>query len=372
MTAPQLKEYNDVLAEANKDGGLKEFGLDPMSEMLFSLNAVSPFQMLKASTAPNDRTPYSRAMSASDGTPGALAAFSATGRMYLTPTITDADLLRLRAGQRIDDKLFGFDYKFELFGKERTGRITVTAKDIAQVNTFFGDRPLDNPGYSKIYLSGAVGANNPSNDRLDVMRVEQRLKYLGWSTFGRNMQGSPDRQVAGNKWLGTPKEFRVDGSFGAEEETVLRAFYGATHYTQYYGDGSTNSGNNGFQTTAASESAKRVTSTEQNDNNLAWLNAYNAPHWQNAYTALNIPHSGQNANFKDGTDVTEENYAVSWTVDLLKAWQISFTQQGLTNARLSINGLSDPTFRFGTHNRGGHSVGMSIDLVSNKLCLRIF
>ena len=201
-------------------------------------------------------------------------------------------------------------------------------------------------------------------------KVEQRLKYLGFPAFGRNMQGAPDTRVTGNKWIGTPKEFKVDGTFAAEEETALRAFYGATHYTQYYGDGSTSSGNNGFQTTPASQDAKRVSNIEQNANNLAWLNAYNAPHWQNAYTTLNIPHSGQNANFKDGTDVTEENYAVSWTVDLLKAWQISFAQQGLTNTRLSINGFSDPTFRFGTHNRGGHSVGMSIDLGVNDFINR--
>jgi hypothetical protein len=245
--------------------------------------------------------------------------------------------------------------------------ITVTISDFTDTagRVFFGDRPLNDPGYTAFKLSGAVGAATVSDTAakaLDVFRVEQRLRYLGYSTFG--MPDGAHASVGGGKTLGKPKELKFDGIFGAEEESALRAFYGATHYKQYWKVLATNStsGANGFQTTINNVGAKTVLPGSVADTNLGWLNAYNAPHWMNIYTSFGIPFAGSTANFIDGTTAKEENYATSWTRDLLEAWVLSKGAQGLTGGKLQINGLTDPTYDFATHNRGGHSVGMGIDL----------
>ncbi|MES2770770.1 MAG: hypothetical protein V4623_02150 [Pseudomonadota bacterium] len=63
-----------------------------------------------------------------------------------------------------------------------------------------------------------------------------------------------------------------------------------------------------------------------------------------------------------------EIYSTSWTLDLLKAWAVSknkLVAQGLISAttKLQLNGLSDPSESLpNTHAKGGHSVGMGIDL----------
>ena len=63
--------------------------------------------------------------------------------------------------------------------RNRKGVAGVAAQDYArQASAFFGDRPLDNPGYSKMELTGEVKVG--STNRLDVLKVEQRLKYLGF------------------------------------------------------------------------------------------------------------------------------------------------------------------------------------------------
>ena len=124
------------------------------------------------------------------------ANFTDTGVLFLVPDITEADLVRLRAGNTVNEKFTNFNFTFKdakakpdltssatnLF--TRTGLASVTAKDYANTpNIFFGDRPLDNPGYSQFTLKGEVKAGVKTNDVLDVYRVEQRLKYLGYSAF---------------------------------------------------------------------------------------------------------------------------------------------------------------------------------------------
>ncbi|MCX6016396.1 MAG: hypothetical protein NT020_12555, partial [Chloroflexales bacterium] len=221
--------------------------------------------------------------------------------------------------------------KFKMFDDHlqadrwRTGRITIKAKDIDQVNTFFGDRPLDNPGYSEFSLKGAVGVNQ-ANDRLDVARVEQRLKYLGFPAI-----------------------------FNDQEERALRAFYASTHYRY-----NSSSLSNGIQH-ATSSDAKLVSPGGTGDTNLAWLNAFNAPHWVNVYEKFGIPINGQQGNFSNGQE-TREIYATSWSADLISGWDNYKNSQGLTTGRLQINGLTDPAYLFPTHGKGGHSVGMGLDL----------
>ena len=83
----------------------------------------------------------------------------------------------------------------------------------------------------------------------------------------------------------------------------------------------------------------------------------------NATVGLSItPKNGNNGVFTDGTDSTFEVYGTSWLVDLLKAWEQNRVAQGLTAGTLRLNGINDPAQRFPTHARGGHSVGMGLDL----------
>ncbi|MES2205595.1 MAG: tandem-95 repeat protein [Pseudomonadota bacterium] len=290
------------------------------------------------------------------------------GVLYLAARITPEKLAKLRAGENLGN----FDFQNlhvtaklkNVMGQLPAGQTikastTVNVSDFKQTagSVFIGDRPLDNPGYSEMKLSGSVGINQ-KNNILDVYRVEQRLKYLGYSVFGQ--QGGETQKI-GNYNLGLLKEFTIDGGFGKEEESALRAFYAATHYLYNAG-----SNKNGIQT-ATSNEAKTVSKINTEGSNLSWLNAYNAPHLMNVYSSLRIPLAGSSKNYIDGTSGTEENYATSWLRDLLKAWEISKNSQGLTNGKLEINGLTDPTLSlFVTHSKGGHSIGMGLDLGFSK------
>ncbi len=132
------------------------------------------------------------------------AKFADEGRLYLVPNLSANDLARLRNGQTLGEKWatdilvnFRLDatarnilakHQSDLADTLATDggfahiNLNVAAKDFAQTaNTFFGDRPLDNPGYSAMTLKGEVKTG--STDRLDILKVEQRLKYLGYYKF---------------------------------------------------------------------------------------------------------------------------------------------------------------------------------------------
>ena len=307
----------------------------------------APMQLVLDS---NDQSkPYSRTSVNSDAA-GNGAIFSTEGVLFLAPQINKADLQMLRVGQTLQEKsvTFTFTYQVKINGKvqHKQGIVTVTAKDFGQVQTFFGDRPLDNQGYSKFALSGSVGVGSGNtNDVLDVYRVEQRLKYLGYTAFGT---GSGNALVKGVR---VPDEFTVDGNLGNKEQSALKALYAETHYKY-----NRSSGSNGIQTVTAAQ-AVVATGSET----LSWLNAYNAPHWMNIYASFNIPYvtNQSNSYFTDGQNV-KEVYATSWMHDLFSVWTQVNGAQGLTTGQLRINGLTDPTFAL--RGSGGHSVGMGIDL----------
>ena len=155
-------------------------------------------------------------------------AFESEGRLYLIPNISKADLERLRAGKTIGEKWatdilikVNLDATAVQVVKKHNAALAktlnsdgdwakidlnVAARDFAQLeNTFFGDRPLANPGYSAIKLKGEVKTG--STDRLDVLKVEQRLKYLGFPAIGT---------ASGN----TIQDFDVDGKFTANEQAA--------------------------------------------------------------------------------------------------------------------------------------------------------
>ena len=313
--------------------------------------------------------------------------FETSGILYLLPNITNtaaatpgqvapqSDIYKLRVGQTLADKVIGFGYGFANNKPSlprdqinRVGGVRVDAKDYASAPAaFFGDRPLDNPGYSKMELTGGVGAGQ-TNAKLDILKVEQRLKYLGFSAFNK---ASEVAAVPGTPRV--PVEFKVDGQFDASsDELALRGFYGATHYKYNSGSNSNGMGSTNIV------SAKTVQSTGGATSTLGWLNAYNAPHWINTNTMLSIPYAtgSTTPDWQSGQGSKKEIYSTSWTADILRAAQLQRVRQTIigttdtlnpkTNTGVQkvirLNVFADPTvIPPNTHNSGGHSVGMGID-----------
>ncbi|WP_301100571.1 matrixin family metalloprotease, partial [Propionivibrio sp.] len=159
------------------------------------------------------------------------AAFKDSGVLFFVPRITDADEATLRAGGvlkgRWADFFFGCTDTSNPKDGEVFGQVDITAKDFANsANVFFGDRPLENPGYSAFTLKGAVQAGSATNDVLDVYRVEQRLKYLGYA----------------DSTSGTLKEIVEDGKFSDDEAKALKLFEKIVRYTSAIGTGQESSG----------------------------------------------------------------------------------------------------------------------------------
>jgi Matrixin len=283
-------------------------------------------------------------------------AFRTAGRLYLLPNINKDDVSVLRAGGTLADKRQS-DILVAIKladGTRKVLSLSVIARDYGTQQTFFGDRPLANPGYSSLKLSGNV-VTGATNDRLDAFKVEQRLRYLGWSRFGEGTEASIE--LVGGYTRAIPSEIKVDGVFDSLDASALKAFYGATHFI----NGLASAGFNRLSTEST-----QVISSPASTGNFGWLNAYNAPHWMNLYTALPVATTGtreaRSEFFADGTSRIHENYSTSWTHDLLKAWQVNYRAQGLTAPTLQLNGFSDPSFQVNAHGAGGHSVGMALDL----------
>ncbi len=221
MTADQL---NALTAARNKlmlPDGMKNFILDS-NDAKASAKDDATLKLITVSGG-DGITPYSRSgiHSLADGE------FIDTGRMYFAPNITPEDEKTLRNGGVIaTPKSTSLNYRFEYKdadGKWKLckGSVFVTARDYASAvfTVFFGDRPLDNPGYSKFTLQGNVGVDQ-TNDVLDVYRVEQRLKYLGYPAMGY------ERSPTNN----TLQDFDVNGEFKEEEQAALKLFEKVVRY----------------------------------------------------------------------------------------------------------------------------------------------
>ncbi|MDP2221710.1 MAG: hypothetical protein Q8K34_16195, partial [Hydrogenophaga sp.] len=314
--------------------------------------------------------------------------FAQTGILYAIPNLTDtrasapspediydrydtmrdlrSDMEKLRQGDTVSDKLSRLTFK--VWAKDEQGQleardviIWLTARD-AQHGVFFGDRPLDNPGYSAFMLNGAVG-HKGANDRVDVARVEQRLKYLGFSGFEKTR----------NNRL---REFTVDGRWDVREDTALRGFYVATNYTKpaYWWE---IPGGFGYEATALNKPDARTVAAGLP--NFGWLNAFNAPHMIDMYAALPMDRSMKQApinRFQSGhTRVANiEAYATSWVFDWLQAWrqsQDAFDRLSAAdraqvldvNKEVRIAGFTSPSgySPSGQHEAGGHSTLMAVD-----------
>ncbi len=337
---------------------LSDFEIDTMSRFAYAPTQVTSLampSMALVTTTDTTNTPTNDQIYSRLEIFGGTALFKNTGLFYMVPNLNSEDMNTLRTGGTVGDKEATLTVRFTYQGEIHTVTVTVTAKDAAH-GVFFGDRPLDDPGYSAFTLKGTVGASGADNDRLDTYRVEQRLKYLGYSAFGYKAGAATDNPS-------TLRDFAVDGQFSAWEESALRAFYADTHLRNTSDD--KNWGINKVST--------KLTVGPAADT-LDWLNAYNAPHWMNIYASFGIPTNRLNqstADFKDGTDKKFEIYGTSWERDLLEAWTLQQDKLGsIGAARLQLNGLTDPGYAFATHATGNHSIGMGIDLGVGQWIIR--
>ncbi|WP_168921806.1 tandem-95 repeat protein [Polaromonas vacuolata] len=212
------QQENVIITKA----GLSEFTISKATQDSLSLdNGLADNNALKlvmGKAANGGSEIYSRTQ------PGGLAKgdFKDSGILYLRPNLTQPDEDKLRQGMHLDaDKSVTFSYEFKETSDDKVsfewkkGLITVTAKDFINsgARVFFGDRPLENPGYSAFTLSGEVSlaaANAKTIDSLDVYRVEQRLRYLGYGLAPAAITGAG--------------EVTVDGNFSKEEAADLQLF----------------------------------------------------------------------------------------------------------------------------------------------------
>ena len=174
------------------------------------------------------------------------------------------------------------------------------------------------PGYTGSG-PGSVGQSLESqgraaNNKLFVVQQQQRLRYLGFVSQG----GAP---------------LVVDGDFGPATNSVLRTFQGAII--------------GGINTTHAN------TDGIIGPNSAAWLNAQNAPVWQQivpepAYTVSAV----------------QERYGVSWTMDLISKGTIK--AKAATGITQRITALSTPDGYASSQWHQTHRVGLDIDYATNS------
>ncbi|MGQ0710116.1 MAG: matrixin family metalloprotease [Rhodoferax sp.] len=213
-----------------------------------------------------------------------------------------SDMERLRQGDKASEKSSRVTFKISI--KNSEGKFEATdvivhlqASD-AEHGVFFGDRPLENPGYSKLNLNkDTLGKVAKEIARVDAARIEQRLKYFG---YGVSQIGN--------------QEIAVDGKISQDEENTLRFFREITENRSGYLQ-RTLSGRNGKSTTLTiAPYAVALNSADVN-----WLNAYNAPHWMTFAGRLK---SDTLNGWSDHTgDKPYANTATSWVMDLMLAAQ---------------------------------------------------
>ncbi len=235
--------------------------------------------------------------------------FSKTGIFYLRPDLSATYMQMLREGKALPSKEIVIRVSgLTINGKEgQTVLLKIRLNDYAApaqgAGVFFGDRPLGNPGYSEFQLKGSVGTNG-ANDKLDIYRIEQRVRYLGY----------------GNSAIPGAGEITIDGKLeGKAEEVALRQFEEIVAGNDEYSSKSKTPRLNPKTNAPVKDQRGNVIYEELppfdfDTSALAWLNAYNAPHWMTVAAA-------QDAKLRDtwSTPGNKAVWASSWVYDVLLA-----------------------------------------------------
>ncbi|UUZ69425.1 Ig-like domain-containing protein [Polaromonas sp. P2-4] len=180
--------------------------------------------------------------------------FSTSGILFAYRNITDDEVhQRLQPGKMLSEQSRVFNVLFDLTKADGTkakgskAMLTITVADApTSATVFFGDRALDNPGYSAMKLQGAV--DEGITDKLDIYKVEQRLKYLGFSKTST---------TASN-------EVTVDGAFTAKETAALTLFEKVARYQSVTATGTGTSGSGAGAVTVEIQFRATVTATPDN------------------------------------------------------------------------------------------------------------
>jgi hypothetical protein len=283
-----------------------------------------------------------------------------TGVFYLAPNITDEEVNLMRYGGRLVDKQAYFTFYYQQRNQAgalvwKQGTVLVTASDYPVVGTevFYGDRPLDNPGYSAMTLRGTVRFNQ-TNDRLDVYKVEQRLRYLGFPAMGQNRANT-------NFNL---QNFKVDGRWEDADAKAGYLFY----KTVNYGPGATKLVNvphgssfNAATYTNALQTASRAMSFDRGGPTVDWLNAWNAPHWVNVGDWITSRSTRYLNTQNESSAGKRENYGTSWMADWLLAQR--YAPAGLQTPReLMFSGAVDANHAATPGDHSTHDLGMAFDI----------
>ena len=332
--------------------------------------------------------------------------FRNTGMMYFAPNITPDDLKTLRsggtlsAGKNVSGIELSYTLKKDVNGiTAGTSKITlsVSATDYTSNSMFFGDRPLDNPGYSAFTLTSDVKIG--STNWLDVYRVEQRLKYLGFPAMGASDAGGvPTREH------NVIQDFTVDGKWTQSESLAANLFSDVITYSQGQRQLASPGGralpNVAFGYTPANRTAYFNTLYATADSftirkgggftSNVWvsdaaafthyLNAYNAPHWMNLSVQMQkdgrLPtwentQTGASSPLDDTQDKTfsawkkrtesVEYYGTSWVSDLMAATQFTKGQLATGN-QLRFFGGVDANQGITPFLHKTHDLGMAFDM----------
>ncbi|MEF8731696.1 MAG: Ig-like domain-containing protein [Candidatus Accumulibacter meliphilus] len=308
-------------------------------------------------------------------TDGGKKTLKENGIIFLAPSI---DVDRLRQGKA----LLAGDITITIKGYDKDDpekrlllKLRVVDYTRAAETVFFGDRPLNNPGYHPFKLAGSVGvgAENPNNS-LDVWRVEQRLRYLGFPAY---QKGSGINI----------KDFIVDGEFAGDEKAALKLFEKIIRFRVpgepgYSKTGTLTNGNpdpkavgnnkyagdfNGADGEISPHDHAIIPDNSASGTSLEWLSAYNAPHWINIGAQMEYIGNTKQSNYSlpmwQNGDRGGETFGVSWMRDLMRAQEYADPQY--------LSGLPTTGSRFTAaidgngSNPGSHSahwLGMSFDL----------
>jgi hypothetical protein len=157
--------------------------------------------------------------------------FDSEGVFFLGAQLNEADMKTLRAGGRLGNRTVTISITgFTIDGVAKDPIIiTVNISDFTDTagRVFFGDRPLNDPGYTAFKLKGSVGtAAGSLNDTLDVYRVEQRLAYLGFPAMGASDAGGAPSFVHN-----VIQDFKVDGIWNRSESLAAILFSDVVTYS---------------------------------------------------------------------------------------------------------------------------------------------
>ena len=294
--------------------------------------------------------------------------FADTGIFYFVPEISDQDFREKIQQNKVlnnSSARISFSYTDINSGQNKSGIIDL------QISDFVKDTNTGNfteYGYIPLNLIGSVGnGQNYENRPLDVYRVQQRLKYLGFPAS--NSEANPSPLTGGN---GIPEIIKINGNFQQQRSTFQNVNRYATETALRLFQSSVSSNVSSslprYPTPILPPTQHRnwyvVSSGQVDQDTLSWLNADNAPRW---VELIDPPPGTRNPLFatnggdfdilpggnRDGRTQQTERFGTNWTISII--------ENATRNAPGTqiITGISENGF---TRLHNTHKAGNDIDV----------